>query len=64
MGIEGEGGGYVGKNMGKQPEKPLAVAQNATWWAQKFALLWTFLASQEEEARSEANVAAMTEFTC
>jgi hypothetical protein len=50
--------------MGMQPEKPLVVAQNAVWWAQKFALLCTFLASQEEEAGSDASVAAMTELMC
>jgi hypothetical protein len=54
----------VGKKMGMQPEKPLAAAQNATWWAQKFALLCTFLASQAEEAGSDASVAAMTELIC
>jgi hypothetical protein len=54
----------VGKKMGMQPEKPLAAAQNATWWVQKFALLCTFLVSQEREAGSDASVAAMTELIC
>jgi hypothetical protein len=34
-----------------QPEKTLAAAQYATWWAQKLALLLIFLASLFKEAR-------------
>ena len=38
--------------MGMQPDKPLAAAQYATWWAQKFALSLIFLAFQLDEAGS------------
>jgi hypothetical protein len=33
-----------------QPEKTLAAAQYAKWWAQKLALLLIFLTSQFKEA--------------
>jgi hypothetical protein len=37
-------------------EKDLVVAQCATEWAQKFALVLTFLALQEMEARRESMI--------
>jgi hypothetical protein len=40
--------------MGMRPEKDLAAAQCAAKWAQKFALLLIFLASQEIEAGIDA----------
>jgi hypothetical protein len=42
--------------MGMLPDENLVAAQCATEWAQKFALLLTFRALQEEEVRIESSV--------
>jgi hypothetical protein len=47
--------------VGMQPEKTRDAAQYATWWAQKFALLCIFFASQREAVGNKAKVLAIRE---
>lgn len=42
-----------GGAMGMLPDIDLVAAQCATYWAQKFTLLLTFLTSQEKKAEIE-----------
>jgi hypothetical protein len=38
------------------PEEDLAAAHCAPKWAQKFAILWNYLASQVEDAKIELRI--------
>jgi hypothetical protein len=43
------------------PEEDLAAAHCAPKWAQKFAILWNYLASQVEDAKIELRIFEITE---